>query len=126
MPIYNVIRKTDGLRVYSYTSDAPVDFPQLPFADFYHVEEPSLPEPTPRRRVTKLEFIGLLGDDYRTILAASKQSIDVEMFVKMLELATPEQDGTSIDLDDSRTRYGLSQLEAAGVIGVGRTVEILS
>lgn len=83
-------------------------------------------EPAPSRRLTKLGFVGLLGSDFPAILTASKQSLEVELFVRMLDWATPDPDGTSVDLDDPRVIYALNQLEAAGVIGTGRATEILN
>jgi len=67
-----------------------------------------------RRRVSKLEFVQLLGDQaYGAILAMAKQSIAIEAWVKLLELATPESDGTSIDLDDPRTQGGVQAIGSA-------------
>lgn len=78
-----------------------------------------------RRRLTKLEFVALLGNDFTSILAAAKSSVDVEAFVMLVTLATPDPDGTSIDLDDPRMQ-ALHQLEIAGVLGAGRAQEILN
>ena len=78
-----------------------------------------------RRRLTKLEFVALLGNDFTSILAAAKSSIEVEAFVMLVTLATPDPDGTSIDLDDPRMQ-ALHQLEIAGVLGAGRAQEILN
>lgn len=78
-----------------------------------------------RRRLTKLEFVALLGNDFTSILAAAKSSVDVEAFVMLVTLATPDPDGTSINLDDPRMQ-ALHQLEIAGVIGAGRAQEILN
>ena len=78
-----------------------------------------------RRRLTKLEFVALLGADFTAILSAAKVSVDVEAFVMMVTLATPDPDGYSIDLDDPRMQ-ALYQLEAAGVLGSGRAQEILN
>jgi hypothetical protein len=78
-----------------------------------------------RRRLTKLEFVALLGSDFTSILAAAKSSVEVEVFVMLVTLATPNPDGTSIDLDDPRMQ-ALHQLEIAGVLGVGRAAEILN
>lgn len=67
-----------------------------------------------RRRVTKLEFVQLLGgQQYGAILAMAKQSIGIEAWVKLLELATPESDGTSINLDDPRTQGGVQAIGQA-------------
>lgn len=84
-------------------------------------------EPTPvGRRLTKLAFVGRLGNDFFSILTAAKSSVEVEMFVKMLDWATPDADGTSVDLDDPRVIYVLNNLEATGLIAPGRAAEILS
>ena len=89
------------------------------------------PEPTPTpapvpRRLTKLAFVGRLGNDFATILTAAKSSVEIELFVKMLDWATPDPDGTSVDLDDPRVVYALNQIEAAGLIAEGRAAEILN
>jgi len=81
---------------------------------------------TPSRRLTKLAFVGRLGADFTTILQASKVNVYVEMFVRMLDWATPEADGTSVDLDDPRVAYALNMLEAGGLIGKGRAAEVLN
>lgn len=78
-----------------------------------------------RRRLTKLEFVQLLGDDFVSILSAAKQSVEIEAFVMLVTLATPDPDGCSINLDDPRMQ-ALHQLEAAGVLGAGRASEILN
>lgn len=67
-----------------------------------------------RRRLTKQEFLDLLGDDAVTfILSAAKSDIEVEKWVKRLDLTTPDPDGTSIDLDDPRTISGVTAIGAA-------------
>lgn len=78
-----------------------------------------------RRHLTKLEFVSLLEADFTSILLAAKSSVDVEAFVMMVTLATPDPDGYSIDLDDPRMA-ALYQLEAAGVLSTGRAQEILN
>ena len=77
------------------------------------------------RCLTKLDFVALLGDSFPAILAASKASVDVEMFVKMLDWATPDPDSTSVDLDDPRVSTGLTMLEAGGLLPTGKAQEIL-
>jgi len=76
-------------------------------------------------RLTKLGFIARLGGDFVNILTAAKQSVQVEMFVKMLDWATPDADGTSVDLEDPRVIGALQMLENAGLIAAGRAAEIL-
>ena len=77
-----------------------------------------------RRKLTKLELIALLGDDFVAILAAAKQSVQIEAFVELVRMATPDADLYSIDLDDPRF-LALHQLEAMGVIGAGRAENVL-
>lgn len=121
MPTYLVIRKTDGAEMTSYcagevTEQINTDF--YPQTDFDHVEwvEGTAPVVSGPRRLTKLQFIARLGDAaFGAILTMAKSSIEVEAFMKLFELATPEADGTSIDLDDPRT--------AAGVVAIGLALE---
>lgn len=84
-----------------------------------------------RRRLSKLEFVELLGDAaYGAILVMQKQSVQVEAWVKKMELATPDADGTSIDLDDPRTQSGVMalgmMLEAQGVVSEGWAEGVLN
>jgi hypothetical protein len=76
------------------------------------------------RRLTKLAFIGRIGTEFAGILPAAKTNVQVELFVKMLDWATPDPDGTSVDLDDPRVVEALTTLEAAGILGAGRAQEI--
>lgn len=65
-----------------------------------------------RRRLSKLEFIELMGDAaYVAILQLAKTSVEVEAWVKKMEFTTADSDGASIDLDDPRTQ--------AGVVSIG-------
>jgi hypothetical protein len=73
-----------------------------------------------------LEFIDLLTDtEYATILGAARESVAIEAWIKKLELATPNDDGTSIDLDDPRTQGGVQALGLIGLLGDGRAEEIM-
>lgn len=82
--------------------------------------------PAPRRRISKQDFLDRLGNDFDTILAASKASVDVEKWLFRFNAVTPDPDGTSIDLDDPRTIEGVQTLEMAGLIAAGRAAEILA
>jgi hypothetical protein len=92
-------------------------------------DNPSEPDPRRyggRRRLSKLEFIDLLTDtEYATILGAARESVAIEAWIKKLELATPNDDGTSIDLDDPRTQGGVQALGLIGLLGDGRAEEIM-
>ncbi len=119
MSIFAVIRKSDSTEVYRYSSDAPIEWDGMTFADFEHnlVEEPE-PQPSPpppvKPRLTKLQFIDRLGDAaYMAILAMAKDSLLVEAFIKRFEMTTPDPDGTSIDLADPRTVAGVTAVGAA-------------
>ena len=80
-----------------------------------------------RRRLTKLEFLGLLTDEeYVGILMAAKQSVQIEAWIEKMKLATPEADGTSVDLDDPRTQGGVQALEVVGLLAAGRAEVILN
>jgi len=139
MPVYNVIRKSDGQQVYRYNADAPVEWDGMEFATHDHVEHVEVApdgviEGTAtvvKRRLTKLEFIDRLGDAaYLAILTMAKVSVEVEAFVKRFEMATPEADGTSVDLDDPRTVAGVTTLgaalEAQGVVAAGWAQGVLN
>ncbi len=128
MTTYIVTRKSDSIEVYRYSADAPIEWQGMEFTTHDHTEliEQIQPTSTGPRRLTKLAFVGRLGNDFATILAASKQSIQVEMFVRMLDWATPDPDGTSVDLDDPRVAGALQALESGGLIAAGRAQEILA
>jgi hypothetical protein len=125
MPVYSVRSKSNGVEITRYASVVLARLDEFPLDQYDHVD---IDEPPPlqavyggRRRVTKLEFVELLGDAaYGAILAMAKQSLQVEAWVKKMELATPEPDGTSIDLDDPRTQAGVQALgmvlEQQGVV----------
>lgn len=130
MTTFRVVRKSDGAETTRYAAMQPVeqlDALAVPFADFDHVEfvDDAPAAQRKARRLTKLHFVGLLGSSFAGILAASKASVDVEMFVKMLDWATPEADGTSVDLDDPRVTGGLTLLESGGLLPEGKAWEIL-
>lgn len=123
MPVYIVTRKADGAEVTRYAAAAITEGAH-PLADFDHVELVegavlALPAVT---RLTKLQFIDRLGDDaHKAVLQMAKVNVDVEAFVQRFELATPDADGTSVDMTDPRTVVGVTAigaaLQAMGVVG---------
>lgn len=133
MPIYIVQSKSTGQEVTRYSAEAPIAWPGMAFDTHAHTELVEVEEITdvvPRmesgRRLTKLTFVALIGEDaFKAVLAAAKVNVDLEAFVKLIDWATPEADGTSIDLADPRTISGVQALEAAGFIAPGRAAEIL-
>lgn len=81
-------------------------------------------------RLTKQEFFDRLGQAaVAAILTMAKQSVEVEAWVKRLDLVTPDPDGTSVDLTDPRTVTGVHTIEAAlvqmGVVSAGWSDEVL-
>lgn len=133
MPTYRVTRKLDGSLVYEYQAEAPVEWSGMSFAECNHTEVVQATEPendtrvfAGRRRLTKLEFATLLGGAFPAILAAAKTNIMAETWVKMVELATPDPDGYSIDLDDPRLAEGLMSFESLGAIDAGTTERVLN
>jgi hypothetical protein len=81
----------------------------------------------PRRRLSKLELMNRFTDtELANIYSAAKSSVMVEVWLEKLNAASPESDGTSVDLDDPRTVAGIQSLEAGGLIAAGRAAEILA
>lgn len=126
MTIYQVTRISDGVDVYRYAADAPIEWDSMGFATHTHtpiiIETPAVPQGP--RKLSKLGFIGRIGDEFVGILTAARSNVQVEMFVRMLDWATPDPDGTSVDLDDPRVVTALDTLEAVGLLGAGRAQEI--
>ena len=132
MTTWKVTHRATGQEAYRYQADTPIEWSGMGFDTHDHTEVPDeITDVTPRmesgRRLTKLAFVALIGEDaFKAVLAAAKVNVDIEAFVKLIDWATPEADGTSIDLDDPRTISGLYALEAAGLIAPGRAQEILA
>jgi len=130
--IFIVKNKATGAEIYRYSADAPIEWSGMAFADFDHTAEVELitdviPRMESARRLTKLAYMNRFTDtELATIYSVAKTEISVEVWLAKFNAATPEADGTAIDLDDPRTVGGLQALEAAGLIGTGRAGEILN
>ena len=123
MSTWQVINRLTGEVVFAYTSDDPVEWPGMEYAENNHVRVVDTVE-VPKRRLTKLEFVGRMGEPvFIAILAMAQQSVEMAAWVELVRMATPDPDGTSVDLDDPRTLAGLSALEpvlvAQGVVSEG-------
>lgn len=115
--------------MYDYTAEAKQVWPRWPEPEYRYdlVDEPIsdavlVPVYGGRRRLTKVEFVKLLGlQVYAWVLQAAKVSAEIEVWVELLKLTTPDPDGPSISLDDEMTVQGLQSLAvvmaAAGVVG---------
>ena len=125
MTTWKVTNRATGETIYAYTADAPIAWDGMGFDVCNHIAEPvHVEQSSPARRLTKLAFIGRIGTEFSGILTAAKTNVQVELFVRMLDWATTDPDGTSVDLDDPRVVDALTTLEAAGLIGAGRALEI--
>ena len=59
-----------------------------------------------------------MAAEFTALLGLARESVEVEKFVKMIDWATPDADGTSIDLDDPR-------VQAVSVMG-GAKIEVIA
>lgn len=121
-----VENRITGEVAYAYGADQPDHFGTFPLEQFNHIRQKEVEAAPVRRRVTKLEFIGRLGNDFDTLFDESKTVVAVEKFMKLLDWATPESDGTSVDLDDARVVLALNSFEQSGLIAAGRAAEVLA
>ena len=80
MTAYIVTQKSTGAEITRYAAQQPVeqiDDLAVPFTDYDHTPLPEeITDVTPRmetgRRLTKLAFVGLIGDDaFKAVLAAA-------------------------------------------------------
>lgn len=130
MKTFIVTNKISGVEVTRYQNDIAIEWPGMEFSDFYHTEynDPTIVEEPiiQPRMISKLSFVGLLGNDYAAIFTAAKSNVHVEYFVKMIDWATTDANGNSIDLNDPRVSMGLNMMESAGLIAEGRAQEILN
>lgn len=136
MTTWKVINRATGELIYAYSAEVPVEHPGLEFATYNHVAE-AQEIPDPSKRLTKLQFRNLFTTSEKvTIEIASLdspaadmstrvQAASLRVFLADVESATPEPDGTSIDLLDPRTVAGVTALETYGLIPAGRAAEII-
>ena len=123
MSTWQVTERATGNVVYAYTSDEPVEWPGMEYATHNHNKVIEVVE-APKRRLTKLELIGRMGEAvFVSIIGMAQQSVEIAAWVEMVRMTTPDPDGTSIDLDDPRTLAGLNALEpvliAQGIVSEG-------
>lgn len=121
--IYIVTNTESGEEVYRYQADSPIEWNGMGFATHTHTEHAEAVDgeviaPT-KRRLTKQEFFDKLGGAaVGFLLTAAKSNVEVEAWIKRLDLVTPDPDGTSVDLDDPRTVQGVNDLGAM-MVGLG-------
>lgn len=127
MPEYIVRGKTDGVEIYRYNADAPIEWSGMEFAEFYHAE---WSDPSPDgsingvvlgRTLTKLEYLRRFTTEERVaIRAAAKVNPVLDDYLYMLELSE------EIDLADVDIISAVNMLEQADLIAAGRAQEILN
>lgn len=128
MPIYNVIRKSDGQQVYRYHADAPVEWDGMEFATHDHIEyvepvvNPDGSISVPVVQVwTQVEWLRRFDQAERiAIRTAAKVNDVVDDYIRLMDAAT------EIRSDDPDVIAALTMLEGAGLIGAGRAGEILN
>ena len=130
MSNWKVENRLTGEIVYAYGSDDPVEWPGMEYATHNHIRVIEVVE-APKRRLTKLEFIGKMGEAvFVAILGMAQQSVEMAAWVELVRMATPDPDGTSIDLDDPRTVAGLNALEpvliSQGVVAEGWSAGVVA
>ena len=123
MSTWQVTNRLTGEVIHAYGAGVPDHLATYPFETCNHVRVDEIVE-APKRRVTKLEFIGRMGEQvFIAILGMAQHSVEMAAWVELVRMATPEQDGTSIDLDDPRTVAGLNALEpvliSQGIVSAG-------
>ena len=122
MSTWQVTNRLTDVVVDAYGADTPDHADVYPFDTYNHNRVVEVVSP-PARRVTKLEFVARIGEAvYIAILGLAAESIDIAAWVKLLDWATPEPDGTSVGLDDPRTIAGLQALEPT-LIALGKVTE---
>jgi len=80
-----------------------------------------VPAPPPVRLLTKLQFRNRFTPAEKVaIYTAASANVSVQIYLDDINAAE------YINLDDASTTAGVAALEAAGLIGTGRTAEILA
>lgn len=107
--------------------EADIVFAETKYPGKWREAEIPVAQPVISRRLSTLAFRDRFTmDEKRAIYTAAQTVVDVRIWLDDLNAATPDSDGTAVDLDDLRTVAGVQALEAAGLIGTGRAAEILS
>lgn len=120
--IYDVIRKSDGMKVYEYQSDQPIEWSGMAFAEFDHIEraDQTAPQAGPST-MTKLEYLRRFTTEERVaIRAAATQNPVLADYLALMELAQ------EINTGDADTVAAVTMLEQAGLLAAGRANEVLN
>ena len=125
MSTYVVTRKADGIEVYRYSNDVPVEWDGMPFAEYDHTPIVELPPPPPvkpvGRRMSKLDYLRLFTQAERiAIRTAGKSNTVLEDYLHLLDLTD------EVNTGDAEVANALAMLEAVGMLAPGRAMEVLN
>ena len=122
--IYVVTNKAAGAEIYRYEAEAPIEWSGMEFAAHDHTPLPEQSAPAEVQPtlgpISKLAYMERFTDaELAAIYGAAQASLAVEVWLEKFKLAE------LIDLADPRTLIGLQALEANGLIGPDRALEIV-
>ena len=125
MSTYVVTRKADGVEVFRYSNDAPVEWDGMPFAEYDHTPIVELPPPPPvepvGRWMSKLDYLRLFTQAERiAIRTAGKSNTVLEDYLHLLDLTD------EVNTGDAEVGDALAMMEAGGLLAVGRRNEVLN
>lgn len=108
--VATVVEQEDAPQIEGHWVECGVAGPGWSFDGVTFAPPPAVQHPA-SRRLTKLEFQELLGDEtYKAIKRLAKVHEDVSLWLDKFQMLTADPDGTSISKDDPRTRAGLMAL----------------
>lgn len=126
MTEFIVTRKSDGVEIYRYGADAPIEIDGMGFADHDHTPAPDSPDtvtdvPIVSMTWTKLAYLRRFTQSERiAIRDAAKNSPELADYLELLALAE------EIKSDDPDIIAALAMLEGGGLLAAGRAQEILN
>jgi hypothetical protein len=150
MNTYDVIRIADGVKVYEYRADAPIEWGGMEFANYNHVlvatdtaSSPAPAGPAPvfggNRHLTKLEFRKLLHAGEESNIDLIRAKFEDPSFTfnsisftdaqrnQIRVIANKYNEATYIDLDDPDNKAGLTFFAQIGALeSIDRVAEILN
>lgn len=123
-----VTRLADGQVVHRYQAEAAIEWLGMEFATHAHDEEPAPAEPpvppVEPRRITRLAFLSRFTDAEAIAIDLASQGATTAA-AAMRRYMQKVNAATFIDLSRDDTRGGVLALEAAGLLGPGRAMQIL-
>lgn len=142
MTVFLVTRKSDGVELFRYEAEVPIEWQGMTFDTTDHTAmpppvEPPQPEPTLESvRTTKLAFRNRFTQTEKvTIEMASADNPSATLQQRQLAASlratlADQRDASHIDISQGtasglQTRAGVHALEALGLIAPGRAAEIL-